>query len=181
MQWRNSSERYGAVTLAFHWITAIVVSVTWLLGQGMDLLPRGNVHTAGVFTHIALGLLVLAILIFRIVWRWVERRPSPVPSRLGRWSVRLAESVHYLLYGLLFAVTAMGMLHQFAAGGLPILGLVDIPSPIVEDKALARNFLDVHAILANTIMVVAGFHAAAALAHHYLFRDSTLRRMLPTK
>ena len=27
--------------------------------------------------------------------------------------------------------------------------------------------------------IVAGLHAAAALAHHYLLRDSVLRRMLP--
>jgi cytochrome b561 len=36
-----------------------------------------------------------------------------------------------------------------------------------------------HALAANAILVVAGVHAAAALFHHYILRDPTLRRMLP--
>jgi len=39
---------------------------------------------------------------------------------------------------------------------------------------------DIHTILGNVIMWLAGFHAAAALFHHYVLRDDTLRSMLPT-
>ena len=38
-----------------------------------------------------------------------------------------------------------------------------------------------HAIAANTILILAGLHASAALAHHYLLRDGTLVRMLPRR
>jgi cytochrome b561 len=36
-----------------------------------------------------------------------------------------------------------------------------------------------HALAANTVVIIAGVHAAAALFHHYILRDATLRRMLP--
>ena len=36
-----------------------------------------------------------------------------------------------------------------------------------------------HALAANAILIVAGLHAAAALFHHFILRDATLRRMLP--
>ena len=36
-----------------------------------------------------------------------------------------------------------------------------------------------HELAANAILIVAGLHAAAALFHHYILRDATLRRMLP--
>jgi cytochrome b561 len=36
-----------------------------------------------------------------------------------------------------------------------------------------------HGFAANTILIVGGMHAAAALFHHYLLRDDVLRRMLP--
>ena len=36
-----------------------------------------------------------------------------------------------------------------------------------------------HELAANTIVILAAIHAAAALVHHYLWRDGVLRRMLP--
>jgi cytochrome b561 len=37
----------------------------------------------------------------------------------------------------------------------------------------------VHEYLANTLLILAGIHACAALMHHYIFRDRTLVRMVP--
>jgi cytochrome b561 len=37
----------------------------------------------------------------------------------------------------------------------------------------------VHEILANLLVILAVFHMAAALVHHIVFGDNTLRRMLP--
>jgi cytochrome b561 len=37
----------------------------------------------------------------------------------------------------------------------------------------------VHELLANALLILAGIHTAAALMHHYVFRDRTLVRMLP--
>ena len=34
-------------------------------------------------------------------------------------------------------------------------------------------------VFANTILILAGLHAAAALFHHYVLRDGVLHRMLP--
>ena len=33
-------------------------------------------------------------------------------------------------------------------------------------------------VIADIILIVAGLHALAALAHHYVLRDNVLRRML---
>lgn len=50
---------------------------------------------------------------------------------------------------------------------------------ITPDKALGRNLQDIHEIIGNIGYFLIGLHAAAALAHHYILRDSTLIRMLP--
>ncbi|HAT1674454.1 TPA: cytochrome b, partial [Raoultella planticola] len=39
----------------------------------------------------------------------------------------------------------------------------------------------VHEFLANTGYFIVGLHAAAALMHHYIWRDNTLLRMMPGK
>jgi cytochrome b561 len=179
MRLHNSSDRYGAVAVSLHWLTFLLVALAWALGQGMDILPRGDARTAGIVTHIALGLAVLFIFVVRFIWRMAETRPAAIPTPLGHWSDVLAEMVHYALYALLFAVPVVGIAYQFARGDLPVFGLFHIQSPLTPDRDLAGSIREVHETLANAIVLLAGFHAAAALAHHYLFRDRTLVRMLP--
>jgi cytochrome b561 len=38
---------------------------------------------------------------------------------------------------------------------------------------------ETHEVLANTLIILAALHAAAALVHHWVLRDRTLVRMLP--
>jgi cytochrome b561 len=70
---------------------------------------------------------------------------------------------------------------QFARGGaVPVFGLFDIASPWPADRAFSRSVREIHELLADGVMILAGLHAAAAPAHHWLFRDRTLLRMLPS-
>jgi cytochrome b561 len=81
---------------------------------------------------------------------------------------------------LLVAVPAFGIALQFARGhALPLFGLGEIPSPWIADKAFAHNIKEAHEVLANVLVILAAFHMAAALVHHFVFGDNTLRRMLP--
>lgn len=179
MRLHNSSDRYGVVAVSLHWLTFMLVALAWALGQGMDILPRGDARVAGIVVHIALGLAILAVFAVRLFWRLIETQPASLPSPLGHWSDVLAEMVHYALYALLFAVPVAGIAYQFARGDLPVFGLFHIPTPLTPDRSLAGSIRELHETLANAIVLLAGFHAAAALGHHYLFRDRTLVRMLP--
>ena len=69
---------------------------------------------------------------------------------------------------------------QFARGNpLPVFGLFEIASPWLRDKNFAHNVTEVHEVFANALLILAGLHASAALAHHWVLRDRTLLRMLP--
>jgi cytochrome b561 len=50
---------------------------------------------------------------------------------------------------------------------------------MAENKGLAHQIEDVHVFIGNAFYYLIGFHALAALAHHYLAKDNTLVRMLP--
>ena len=109
---------------------------------------------------------------------------APEPNEFGRWLGAFADPAarlaHYTLYALLIAVPIAGIVAQFARGNaLPLFGIAEIPSPWIRDRAFAHNVTEIHEILANALVIVAGFHAAAALVHHFVFRDNTLIRMLP--
>jgi cytochrome b561 len=65
------------------------------------------------------------------------------------------------------------------ARGDSIFNVFTIPKMVPGDPALEHQISDWHALAANALLIVAGVHAAAALFHHYILRDETLRRMLP--
>ncbi len=70
MQLANSQARYGIVPQTIHWLTALFVVMAWLLGQFGDDLPEGAARARGLFTHMTLGLWVIALLLVRVAWRW---------------------------------------------------------------------------------------------------------------
>jgi cytochrome b561 len=49
----------------------------------------------------------------------------------------------------------------------------------VRDRAFARSVKEVHELLSNALMILAVFHALAAMIHHWIWHDRTLARMLP--
>ena len=180
MQLRNSPQGYGAVPQTLHWLTVGLVVLAWLLGTFDDVLPKGAARAAGLFVHISVGLAILAVLVARLLWRLADPPPPPEPTMFGVWLDRAGQFAHYALYALLVAVPIAGIVVQFARGdALPLFGFAEIPSPWPADRAFARTAKEVHEVLANGLMILAGFHAAAALVHHFLFRDRTLARMLP--
>jgi cytochrome b561 len=180
MQLANSKTRYGTVPQTVHWLTVIFVLCGFLLGQFGDVLPKGPARDTGLLVHMTLGQCVFALVLIRLVWRTVNPPPPPEATPFGRILVIAARVSHYTLYALLLTVPFLGMIVQLKRGNaLPIFGIWEFASPWPLDKALARSVLEVHGTLADALLILAGVHASAALIHHWVWRDRTLRRMLP--
>jgi cytochrome b561 len=180
MQFRNSPERYGAVTLTFHWLTVLLVMLGWMLGEWGDVFPKGPARDAALFVHMSAGLAIIALVALRLAWRLVDAPLPPEPTRFGRAGEFASRVGHLALYALLIGVTVSGIATQFSRGNpLPIFGFTEILSPWTADRAFSRSVKEVHETLANVLMIAAALHAVAALAHHYLLRDRTLARMWP--
>jgi cytochrome b561 len=180
----NPIHRYGLAPRFLHWLTVILVIVAWTLGTFGDDLPKGAARDTGLFVHISAGLVILIALIMRLAWRVVEPPPPVESNEFGRWLGAFADPAarlaHYTLYALLIAVPIAGIVAQFARGNaLPLFGIAEIASPWLRDRAFAHSVTEIHEILANALVIVVIFHAAAALVHHFVFRDNTLIRMLP--
>ncbi len=176
----SPASRYSAPAQIFHWLTVLFVAAAWTLGVLGDDLPKGSIRHMGEFAHIMLGELVVLLLVLRIVWRFVTPAPPPIPTRFGVAGELATRLVHFAIYALLFAVPVVGLVTLFHGGEpLSIFGIVDIPSPWAKNRELKHYSKEIHEFLAHTLVILAGLHAAAALAHHYLLKDRTLKRMLP--
>ena len=134
---------------------------------------------AVVFTHISFGLTVLALLLVRLGWRMASPPPPPLATPFDPWGSRRAFRSRADLCAVAHGSPG-GDRPQFARGqSLPLFGLFEIASPLARDRTLAGSVKNVHELLAHALLILASLHALAALVHHHVLKDDTLRRMLP--
>lgn len=180
MLWGNNSQRYGAVSQLIHWASVLLVGLAWVLGLIGDDLPKGDIREFGETTHVSAGEIIGGLLIIRLIWLIVSRPPKDIPLPIGPIGTYAGKFAHMALYGLLFGVVATGITLQFAWGEpLSVLGLYEISSPWVRDKVFAHTIEEIHELFAHSLIILATIHAGAALIHHFIFKDNTMRRMLP--
>jgi cytochrome b561 len=179
MQFRNSKDRYGVVAQFLHWSVVALVLVSWMSGSFSDDLPH-SLRDVVLSIHIWAGLAILVIVVMRSLWRIFDPPPPLEKTIFGQSAERVTKLVHYVLYALVFATPIVGIGVQFSRGDtLSIFGIVNIASSGAGDRVFARELKEIHELLANSLLIVAGVHAAAALVHHWILRDRTLLRMLP--
>jgi cytochrome b561 len=168
--------RHDSVTITLHWVTAALVVALWTIGQTVDVFPNGPLRIDYRSVHILLGVILAVVVLARLARRLARRVGLP-PIDDGLLLV-IARVTHWVLYGLLVVTVGLGVSYAWARGD-SIFNVFMIPQMVPGDRALAHQIGDWHALAANTLLIVAGVHAAAALFHHYILRDETLRRMLP--
>ena len=161
--------RYGTVAQAFHWVTALLVASAWLVAGG-DRSPLFTLHQT-------LGFSVFVIVAARLIWRLFDRRPTHELPAAVAWSSRI---VHWLLYGLLLAIPLSAVVgYQLEGHPITLYGFGAIGPFLTASRSLGHQILDVHKLLGDAIVWIAGFHAAAAIFHHFFMKDGVLRAMLP--
>jgi cytochrome b561 len=182
LQLENKEDRYGAVALLLHWSMALLVIGLAALGLYMVTLPDVGFDTKKVtlvLCHKELGLLAFVLLAVRLSWRVTQILPRLVED-LPDWQKVAARFVHLSLYGLLVALPVTGWLMSSAAG-IPVsfFGLFVLPDLIPRDQDLFARYVDLHRWLGYALVLLILAHAAAALRHHFVSEDDTLRKMLP--
>jgi cytochrome b561 len=65
----------------------------------------------------------------------------------------------------------------FFARPLPFFGLFEIPSPVDMNKDIGLFFKESHEIIAWAFIILITLHGLAALYHHFILKDNTLKRM----
>jgi cytochrome b561 len=178
LQIGRANDGYGRVAITLHWLTAALVVANLLLGLSMVDLPFSPRKLQWYIWHKWIGITVFLVTSIRLGWRAVHPAPPPVP--MPEWQ-RIAASVsHKLLYALLLFIPISGWLYSSATGVQVVyLGVVPLPNLLPKDKALADLLRVVHLGGNLTLFAMVCLHTAAALRHHWVDRDETLRRMLP--
>ncbi len=178
MRWRNTTKDFGAISVFIHWAVALVVYGMFALGLWMVTLGYYDVwyHNAPEI-HKSIGCILFAIMVIRFIWRYVSPPPTPLSSysSLTRISAIVA---HLTLYVALFAILITGYLISTADGQpISVFGWFDVPALISGGAAQADFAGDIHLWLAWAVVILSVLHGLAALKHHFVDGDITLKRM----
>jgi len=182
---QHSASPYDFLSRAFHWVTAIVVTIAFVLGPGgFGRLMREGIDPAtrsDIVWHESLGLLVFVLTVLRLIW--VAFRPAAPQVQMASWMQLTGKLVHVALWMLLLALPATALLALGSkAHPLTLLGGVRMdPLPVIANASIAKlaDWGEVHQLLGDAIMWIAGLHAAAAIYHHFILKDGVLSAMLP--
>lgn len=181
MSAKNTLNSFGYVAKSFHWIVAFLIIGMLVFGYFLEDFPAA----AGEIpfnTHKTIGIIILALVVARLWWRWRNVQPA-YSSRLPSFYKVMAGLAHYAIYVVILLMPVSGWVMSTASGHIPhFLGWFYFPMPgIPLDGALASTAYQVHSVLAITLIVLLLMHVGAALFHHFILGDNVLRRMLPSK
>lgn len=173
-----SKTRYDLMAQALHWATALAIVGAFVLIQVLEGMPKGDARSSLMGLHKSLGVVALGLVLVRVVWRHLSAPPAPPP--MAAWMETASRWAHVALYALMIAVPVVGMVMSWSAGRpIGVFGLFTLPDLLPPNPALKKGAEEVHEVLGNMILILAGLHAVAALLHQYVLRDGVLGRMLP--
>jgi cytochrome b561 len=179
---KNNTFRYGFVAIFLHWFMALGVFFMFGLGLYMVELNYYDAWYKGSLDlHKSIGVMLFMFLCIRFCWRMVNVNPAfPLAhSQLEKFEFRAAHLMHLLLYLMLFLLMCSGYLISTADGrGILVFELIEIPAigSFVENQEDVAG--EIHFILAWCLIGFIALHSGAAIKHHIINKDNTLKKML---
>jgi cytochrome b561 len=179
MRIRNTRSSYGIVSILLHWIMAVLIIGLFVLGLYMvDLDYYSKWYNAAPWWHKSIGMLVFALLLFRLVWLMSNVHPAPLESYKS-WEIKAAKATHYSFYILLIIICISGYLISTAKGAsIDIFGWFSIPAIISFSKYQADISGEIHEIAAYVMAFLFLLHVCATFKHHFIDKDVTLIRIV---
>jgi cytochrome b561 len=175
-----SVHAYSPVAKGLHWLVVALVVIQFGTALAMPDIGPHTAPTTAINLHFSFGVTILLVMAIRFVHRLLY----PVPleaSAAPAWERLLAKTAHRLIYLILLVAPGLGWASA-SAHGLPVsvFGIVELPAIAARKAHWALVAGDIHMLAMWSLLVLVGLHAAAALYHHFVRRDDTLRRMLPS-
>jgi len=195
MSIRNTAENYGVIAKWLHWITAAL-----FLGAYMSFYYR-HWFTEGRspegFTalqiHASIGVTVFVVVVLRLLWRFTNRAPNEEPgTKMTHLAAKLG---HYALYAIIILMPITGYMgfggstNYFFLFEIPRFADTQIFEMLVtnglgmtfEEFEGPVDFIHKDILGACVVWILIVGHATAALYHHYVLEDRTLKKMTSGK
>ncbi len=179
MIYRDTATSYGVITRFLHnRLIAVLVLFELLFGAAITTFNFGNWKSQLFTLHKSLGIVIVVVGVVFLLWRLFNPKPNYSAS-MPFWERFLAHLVRCLLYLLIILMPLSGWAMSTAKGYIPnFFWLLRLPLPGVPlSEPLAKFFAQMHYISAWVLTGLLCLHIAAALKHHFIDKDTVLKRM----
>ncbi|MBA6294317.1 cytochrome b [Colwellia sp. MB3u-70] len=178
VSWKNSQQEYGLLSKLLHWLSALTVFSLFALGYWMvELNYSSKWYQLAPHWHESLGILLLMVTIFRLLWRRIAGSPGAITSH-SAFEKKASALMIFILYITLFTVLISGYLITSANDkAIAVFDWFKVIPWVLGIKNQEDIAGVVHYYLAYGIIIFALLHALAALKHHFIDQDVTLKRM----
>ncbi|HWS40767.1 MAG TPA: cytochrome b [Arenimonas sp.] len=173
------SARYATSIRRLHWLMAIMIGLAYLAIEQRGLFERGTPERFAMMqTHFWLGIGIFILVWVRISQRLKHRVPQITPA-LPSWQAGLSHAFHFALYAFFIVMPILGLLTAWYDGKILFIPFTDIALPVLvaENEETAHQLEDLHGLIGDIFYWVIGIHILAALYHHFIRKDDTLKRM----
>jgi len=188
MALRNSANDYGTIAKWLHWMTALLFLAAYASVKYRHWFTDKDTpeNWTALQLHLSIGLTIAVIVVLRILWKLYDRSPAPEPGSAAQHLA--AKAGHYALYAVmiiapltgyigtgvntefffLFDITRFGdtVLYPLVAGDMDFKAF-EKPIDFIHKRVLGEWL---------TWLLILG-HASAAMYHHFVLKDRTLKRM----
>jgi cytochrome b561 len=171
--------KFPLITRISHWLVALLVIGLFALGFWMvELDYYSDWYHRAPWYHKSFGLLLFFMLCAWLLVRLKLKSPGPLATH-AKWQIQSAKLVKITMLSCVIILSLTGYLIVSAAGDpIEFFVLFEIPGfgSIVEyQEDIAGS---IHKWVAYLLIAVVVMHAGAALKHHFIDKDLTLKRML---
>ncbi len=173
-----SALKYGYLSIGLHWLTAFALLGLYFSGDymvGLDYYDSW--YNRAPELHKAIGIVTGVFMLFRFIWNKTQTNLLLLSQH--ELVSFLAYLAHHLFYLLVLLLVLTGYFITTAKGqGIDVFGLFTVPALISENSDVAEWSGKIHELLSLAFMLLFMFHTLAALYHHFILKDNSLKLML---
>lgn len=176
----DSRSQLTKMTVALHWVIAIAVIGSLGIGMYMEDLPRSPEKFELLGLHKSVGVLVLIVALYRLVWRIRNGLPEAL-SPAAAWQEKAATVVHVVLLAGTVLMPISGIV-MTVGGGYPVAVFgFELIAKGAENELMGELGHIMHGLGGKVMIAAVLLHVAATAKHHFVTKDGTLQRMLGRK
>ena len=172
-------DKYSGLQIGIHWLVFLLVVVAYAAMELRGFFPRSERPLINM-VHVSCGITIFVLMVARLLVRLKYPAPPivPKPKPMMTGMVHLGHLVIYLLF---IVLPIIGLVMMYNRGNPWIAFGIVMPHAAEANFDVVDMLKSWHVTLANLGYFVIALHAAAALMHHYFWKDNTLLRMMPRK
>ncbi len=173
----QSIKLWDLPTRLFHWL---------LVAAMVALFVSGKVGGNAIEWHGRIGIFVVGLIVFRLVWGFVGSTYArfgyffPRPAAIGAYLKGQWHGLGHNPLGALSVFALLGVVGLQAVLGLFANDDIAFRGPLYNliDSDLSGRLTGLHHLLANLLMLLALLHVGAVLFYTHVKKDNLLRPML---